>query len=183
MKQLVLIIGGLLLIVGIGVVVLLATGGESETPGSGDTSSNSEETELDKAPSFVFKNYAGEDVSSESFLGKPHILNSWAIWCPFCVKELTDFAQLQEEFGDAITVVSINRAESLSRAKSYTDDLGATDKMTFLMDPGDKFYKAMGGFSMPETLFVNAEGEIVRHKRGFMNLAEMQQAVADLFGL
>ena len=181
MKQLVLTIGGLLVIISVGVVVLLATGGESEITPQGTTPTGN--TKVIKAPSFVFENYDGEEISSESFLGKPHILNSWAIWCPFCVKELTDFAQLQEEFGDAITVVSINRAESLSRAKSYTDDLGATDKMTFLMDPGDKFYKAIGGFSMPETLFVNGEGEIVRHKRGFMNLAEMQQAIHDLFGI
>ena len=181
MKQLVLIIGGLLVIVGIGVVILVVSGGEPEITEQKSTSSVN--TKLAKAPSFVFKNYEGEEVSSESFLGKPHILNSWAVWCPFCVKELRDFVKLQEEFSEDITVVAINRAESLSKAKKYTDDLGTTNSMLFLMDPGDKFYKAIGGFSMPETLFVNAEGEIVRHRRGFMDFAEMQQAVHDLFDL
>ena len=182
MKFAIFIIGGLLVLGGVGAVVLSFTGGESDTQ-SKDTTVSEKTKNGPKAPSFVFKNYDGEEVSSESFLGKPYILNSWAVWCPFCVQELPDFGKLQEEFGDSITIVAINRAESLSRAKKYTDEQNTTGSMIFLLDPRDSFYKAIGGFSMPETLFVSAEGEILLHKRGFMRLSEMQGHVNNLFGL
>ena len=181
MKQFSIVIIVLLAIVGIGAGIIIFSGGDNdpnvvsseETMGMGG----------EMAPAFALKNYEGEEISSDSFLGKPHILNTWAVWCPFCVEELKDFAKLQEEFGDAITIVSINRAESLSKAKTYTDDLGVSDSIVFLMDPSDSFYKSIGAFTMPETLFVSAEGKVLRHKRGFMRLAEMEQAVRDLFGL
>jgi len=38
-----------------------------------------------------------------------------------------------------------------------------------------KIYKSIGGFSMPETIFVNSNGEIVVHKRGPMELGEMRE--------
>ncbi len=45
--------------------------------------------------------------------------------------------------------------------------------MTFLLDSKDAFYKSIGGFSMPETLFADADGNVIVHKRGPMALDEM----------
>ena len=66
---------------------------------------------------------------------------------------------------------------SLEKAKSYTDELGISEDMLFLLDRSDSFYKSIGGFSMPETIFVNGDGEIVVHKRGPMELDEMREHV------
>lgn len=119
--------------------------------------------------------YEGSEIPLERFRGRPLVINSWAVWCPFCREELPDFAELQKEFGDKITVIAIDRQESLAKAKSYTDELGITDNMLFLLDPQDAFYKSIGGFSMPETIFVNSDGDIVVHKRGPMELEEMRE--------
>ena len=86
-----------------------------------------------------------------------------------------DFATLQQEFGDKVIVLAIDRQESLEKAKGFTDELGITDDMLFLLDPSDSFYKTIGGFSMPETVFLNGAGEIVVHKRGPMELDEMRE--------
>ncbi len=125
-------------------------------------------------------NYQGNEVSLETFRGQPLVINSWAVWCPFCRKELPDFAQLQKEFADEVVVIAIDRRESLEKAKSYTDELGITDDMVFLLDPSDSFYKSIGGFSMPETIFVNNKGEIMVHKRGPMELDEMREHTNNL---
>lgn len=135
---------------------------------------------FDKAPEFTLKDYNGNDISFSDFQGKITVVNSWAVWCPFCVKELPEFARLQEEFGDEIVVIAIDRAESLEKVKGFTDPLGVTDKFVFLLDPRDSFYKSIGGFAMPETIFVDAEGFIRIHKRGPMSLKEMREKVLEV---
>lgn len=136
-----------------------------------------ENTKYDKIPDLSFEDYAGNAFSLSDLRGKPHVVNAWAVWCPFCKAELEDFALLQEEFGDKIVVVAIDRQESLAKAKGFTDEIGVTQKMTFLLDPKDAFYKSIGGFSMPETIFVDKNGNIIVHKRGPMALDEMRQKV------
>ena len=131
-------------------------------------------TDKDRLPAFVLEDYSGNTISSEDFLGKPMVINSWAVWCPFCKKELADFATLQQEFSD-IVVIAVDRQGTLEKAKGFTDSIGVTDKMTFLLDSKDSFYKSIGGFAMPETIFVNSKGEIVLHKRGPMELDEMRE--------
>lgn len=133
-------------------------------------------SDLDRLASIELTDYAGNSVSLAEYRGKPLVINAWAAWCPFCRQELPDFAALQGEFAD-IAVIAIDRAESKDVAKGYTDQLGISEKMILLLDPGDGFYKNIGGFSMPETIFVDSHGAIVFHKRGPLTLDEMKAAV------
>lgn len=128
------------------------------------------------APNFVLPDYAGNPVRFSDFEGKIAVINAWAVWCPFCRKELADFAALQKAFPD-IAVIAVDRAESLEKAKTFTDSLGITHEMIFLLDPEDMFYRSIGGFSMPETIFTDKEGKIRFHKRGPMPFEEMKQEV------
>jgi len=141
------------------------------------------QTELEKAPDFALQNYDGKTVRPADFSGKPLIINSWAAWCPFCRKELVDFATVQKEFGDKVIFIAVDRAESLDVAKRYTDELGVTENMVFLLDPSDSFYQSIGGFSMPETIFVDSNSNIVFHKRGPMDTEEIRMRVKELFQL
>jgi len=144
---------------------------------SNDQPSTQSQESFDKAPNFSLKDYSGNTVSLSDFLGKPLVINSWAAWCPFCVDELPDFAEVQQEFGDRVVIIAIDRAEPISTAKKYTDDLGVTNDLVFLLDPTDSFYKSIGGFSMPETIFVDQEGNIRDHKRGPMDANEIRQKI------
>ncbi|MEX2028913.1 MAG: TlpA disulfide reductase family protein [Candidatus Paceibacterota bacterium] len=166
MKKYLIIIVGLVALGGI-VIFLSAERGGVDTESSGSA--------FDAFATISLVDYEGNTVSLEEFRGKPLVINSWAVWCPFCREELPDFAELQEEFGDKITVIAIDRQESLKKAKGYTDELGITDDMLFLLDSSDSFYKSIGGFSMPETIFVNSAGEIIVQKRGPMELEEMRE--------
>jgi len=142
---------------------------------------------LDKKEAALFDitltNYNGEIVQLQDFIGTPLVINSWAAWCPFCVKELSDFVTAQKEFGDTVVIIAVNRGESLKTAREYTDDLNISEDLVFLMDPDDKFYKNIGGFSMPETIFVDETGVTKIHKRGFMSLEEMQEKINDLLSV
>lgn len=134
------------------------------------------------APDFSLKDYADREVKLSDFKGKNLVINSWASWCPFCKDELLDFAAVQKEFGEKFVTIVINRAESPEVAKKYSDDLGITGKLIFLMDPSDSFYQTIGGFSMPETIFVDKEGFIRGHRRGPMKAEETRRRVQQLLG-
>lgn len=166
------IIGSIGIIVAIGLIVFVLVSLTNDTP---DTKQNTSALAL--FGDIELKDYDGNTVTLDDFKRRPLVVNSWAVWCPFCVKELADFAELQKEFGDRIVVIAIDRQEPLEKVKGFTDGLGITNDVLFLLDRPDTFYKSIGGFSMPETLFINVDGEIVVHKRGPMDLEEMRTHV------
>lgn len=127
-----------------------------------------------------FTDLAGNPVALSDYSGRVRVVNSWASWCPFCVNELPDFNELAREYSDEeVVVLAINRNESAVTARAFIDSVGGLDDVIFIQDPDDVFYRRIGGFSMPETVFYDAAGNISFHKRGFMTLAEMQTHTED----
>lgn len=125
--------------------------------------------------------YSGRNMTLADYQAKgPVVINAWATWCPFCTSELSTFADAQQEYKDRLTIIAIDRAESRSTAKQFSDQLGISDKLTFLLDPGDAFYRSIGGFTMPETIFVSRSGTLVEHKRGPLTADELSQKLANL---
>jgi len=138
------------------------------------------QAQFEKAPDFALQDYDGKTVRLADFTGKPMVINSWAAWCPFCRKELPDFVTAQKEFGDQVVIIAIDRQESLTVAKGFTDEQGTTNDLIFLLDPKDSFYQSIAGFSMPETIFVDSSGKIVFHKRGPMDINEIRERIQQL---
>ncbi|MCI0619710.1 TlpA family protein disulfide reductase [Candidatus Wolfebacteria bacterium] len=159
---------------GIGLIIIVA-GVLFFSASDRSVDTKADKSDFDTFASASLIGYNGNKVSLEEFRGRPLVINSWAVWCPFCRNELRDFAELQKEFKNEITVIAIDRQEPFAKAKGYTDELGITNDMLFLLDPSDSFYKSIGGFSMPETIFVDSGGSIIVHKRGPMELDEMRE--------
>ena len=170
----------------IGIIVVIIGGGfflsQSSSPSLQDGGEGAEQVkeQARQVPDLSFQDYSGNTVKLRDFTGTPLVVNSWAVWCPFCVKELADFAQVKKELDDQFVFIAVDRAESLELVKSFTDDLGVTDDLLFVLDPRDSFYRAIGGFSMPETIFVNRDGEIVLHKRGPMSADEFREKIQSI---
>lgn len=111
------------------VLVIILAGALLFTFGTGQDVPSSEKSQTADArllPDLTFSDYEGNEVTLHDFIGTPLVVNTWASWCPFCLHEMPDFAEAQKEFGDKVTIILINRAESLNTAKTYTDDLGVT---------------------------------------------------------
>ncbi len=148
--------------------------------GKNTATQNDSSAKYDKVPDFRLQDYNGKTITLADFTGKPTVINSWAAWCPFCRKELVDFAAAQKEFGENVVIIAIDRAESREVAKKYSDEFGVTDDLIFLLDPSDLFYQSIGGFSMPETIFIDKSGNIVERKRGPMDINEIRQKIKKL---
>ncbi|MBP9757556.1 MAG: TlpA family protein disulfide reductase [Candidatus Pacebacteria bacterium] len=128
----------------------------------------------------VLKDYSGTDVRLSQFKREILVVHAWATWCTYCGEELKNLAILKKKYGDNILILAPNRAESVHVAKPFTDALGLDDSITYLLDADDAFYRSISGYAMPETLFINDRGEVFFHQRGPMNIAEVEQKIAEL---
>lgn len=139
------------------------------------------------APEFTRQTLTGQTVTVSQFRGqKAVIINSWAVWCPFCVQELSDFAALAREYPNDLVILAVDRGEPEGSQRAYLTSLQGQNllesPLVFLTDPGDEVYRLLGGFGMPVSVFVNKGGEVVFVKNGPMTLDEMRARTRDMLG-
>lgn len=144
------------------------------TPPPADESTFREEYAL------VLKDYAGNDVEFSDYRREILIVYAWASWCPYCGKELEYLSELKSRYGDELSIVAVNRAEPLVDAKDFTDKLTGMDRLVLLLDQNDSLFKEIGGYAMPETVFINSRGDIVYHQRGPIKPEEVDAKVSEL---
>lgn len=125
----------------------------------------------------VLKDYEGSDVRLSDFKREMLVVHAWATWCTYCGEEIKNLATLKNKYGDRILILAPNRAEPVQVAKPFSDSLALGERVMFLLDPKDEFYKSVEGYAMPETLFINDRGEILFHQRGPMNIAEVEEKI------
>lgn len=136
------------------------------------------------APDFELQKYDGTLIRLANFRGKtPVMLNFWAGWCPYCLEEMPAMAAMQEEFGDKLAVVAVNRGQKLEAAKRFTDALNLSDVFTIVLDPKDKQFGRYNGIAMPTTFFIDRDGVIKEEKIGPMDSKEMREKIRTNFGL
>lgn len=130
--------------------------------------------------SLTLKDYDGNDVRLSEYKREVLVIHSWATWCTYCADELRNLATLKKKYGKNILILAPNRAESIHTSKPFSDALGLGDSITYLLDPEDAFYKSIGGYAMPETLFINDRGEVFFQQRGPMIISEVEQKISEL---
>ncbi len=185
------IVGGAVLLLWIGGVLGNQGGGEGiedalvlDTPpaeGRGELQVGTQKGQL--APDFEISDYNGSRHSLSDFRGQVVYVNFWATWCTPCLIEMPDIAALQEEFGDELAIITVNRRESLDAAQTYFENLPLLDGgagVSFTvdgMDPDDTLYDLYRAFAMPTSFFVDPDGVISIVGHGLISLDQMRTAV------
>ncbi len=121
-----------------------------------------------------YRDLDGNPVDLASFRGKPLVVNAWATWMPFSQTELPLLASMQEQYGDRVTILAINRMEDTILIRSFLETFGIKQEgLIFLTDPTDFFYRAIDGYAMPETIFYRSDGVIQNHVRGTLTESDL----------
>ena len=128
----------------------------------------------------VLSDYNGKPVHLYDYRRQVLIAYAWASWCPYCGSEIEGLAQLKKTYGDNVQIVAINRAEPLATARAYTNALTDTNGIVFLLDPTDSFFKEIGGYAMPEMVFIDSSGTIIYHQRGPIRMEDVQAEIEKL---
>ena len=128
----------------------------------------------DAASDFTLPNLAGEQVSLGSFNGNQNVLLVFGTtWCPYCVSEIPELNQLQEELGSGLKILSVYVQEKASKVKPFTEK--KTVKYELLIDqPGD-VARAYGVRGIPAVFFIDKSGMIRHSSTGALDLEEIRE--------
>lgn len=130
------------------------------------------------APELELQDLAGNPVELSDYRGKYLIVNFWATWCEPCTREWPDLAILGERLidRDDVVVLAISVDKELSDISPYLARMGLSDtSVTILNDPSGVAHQTFGSEKIPDTYFVNREGEI---ESVFVNIRQWGRAKA-----
>ncbi|KAA1425113.1 TlpA family protein disulfide reductase [Mumia zhuanghuii] len=106
----------------------------------------------------------GAPVSLPGLPATPTVINVWATWCGPCRDELPHLARLHAEAGDELAVLGINfRDPDPAGALELAKETGVTYPL--VSDPEQSVAKDLGVVGLPQTVFVDAAGEVVATER------------------
>ena len=66
-----------------------------------------DQTPLDTLAGLNLPVFGGKTLDIKALKGKPVVINFWATWCPPCIREMPDLANLARELGDDATIIGI----------------------------------------------------------------------------
>lgn len=137
---------------------------------SEETSSDTAE-EVIMAPDFTVYDAEGNPVKLSDFSGKPVVINFWATWCGYCVKEMPAFEKAYAQYGDEVVFMVINvtdgQQETKEDAVKFIEENGYTFPVYYDTDLSATM--AYGAWSLPATGFVTESGVFAGGQLGAMS--------------
>lgn len=131
-----------------------------------------------QAPELNLQDLDGNPVALSDYRGKYLVVNFWATWCEPCTREWPDLAILGERLDgrDDVVVLAISVDKQLADIPPYMTRMGLSDTVvTVLHDPSGVAHETFGSEKIPDTYFVNREGEI---EALFVNIRQWGRANA-----
>lgn len=125
---------------------------------------------------------AGQAVSLLPLSSDYLVVMTWASWSPFTGPDIETLNRLAGEYlSTQVQFVAMNRAEPISQAKRALLNLPSlNDNLRLVYDTNDNFYRATGGYAMPETVIFNRSGDIIWHERRQLSYDDLKQALEQL---
>lgn len=136
----------------------------------------------DRLPDVAVSDVDGQPVVLADHRGAPMVVNFWFSRCAPCRRELRDFATVHAEVGDRVRFVGVDPFDTVDTMVAFAEERGVTYEL--LRDVGDHDARLLtdelGLVAYPVTLFVDADGRIVR-RTGELDAGELRAAISELF--
>lgn len=170
-----------------GLAVLLLDGGDDDptelSQGSTDGAFDPDGVEAsgDVAPDVTFRYLRGSGPDQpegrfSDFLGTPVVVNFFAEWCAPCVAEMPAIQEVFEEYAGEVAFLGINTNDTTDNARRIVRRTGVTYTIAH-DESGEGVLAAFEGYVMPTTVFLDADGRVVRVWSGQIEADELRQVI------
>lgn len=124
----------------------------------------SQRVESGSAPDFAVTTYAGDTFRLSDYVGTPIVLNFWASWCETCKDEQPLLERSWRKNKDDVLFFGLSHLDQDENARKWL----ATYSVTYpnALDMGGKVYNAYHVQGVPETFFIDANGNVVDYYVG-----------------
>lgn len=121
----------------------------------------SEEEDKYPAPDFSLEDIKGKKVKLSDYKGKIVFLNFWALWCPYCIKEMPDLNSANSKLikEDDAVVLTVNVMDSKEKVKKFVADKGLS--LPVLLDSDGKVADMYRITGYPTTYVIGKDGAIL----------------------
>lgn len=112
------------------------------------------------------------------FRGTPTVVNLWFSNCAPCRRELRDFAAVDAAVGASVQFVGVNPFDTVDVMERFAGERGV--EYPLWRDTERALSDELGIVGYPVTLFVSADGEILR-QTGEIDADELRETIEELF--
>ena len=111
-------------------------------------------------PDFVLTTFEGQEITSDDIQGKVVLINFWASWCKPCEQEAPELQKAWEQYQSSGEVVflGIDYVDTTNEALAYIERFSISYPNG--PDLGTRIAQAFRLRGVPETFFLNRDGEI-----------------------
>jgi thiol-disulfide isomerase/thioredoxin len=174
------------------VTVLLAACGGTVSTLSGVSPVSPSEAELPRASGdFEIAVYGGQEVLGGDRVGfddvldldKPVVLNLWAGLCPPCRLEMPEFQVVYDQYEEQIVLVGLD-VGPLTNLGTSEEGLRLVEELGITYPTGTTEYAGIVAeyqlLGMPTTVFITADGRILRTWTGLLTGEKLAELVEEL---
>jgi cytochrome c biogenesis protein CcmG/thiol:disulfide interchange protein DsbE len=129
------------------------------------------------------KTFEGKVVRLADLRGRPVVLDFWATWCRPCRAAMPHLDAVQKRFGDGRLVViglSVDDADENQDVRRFARNLGVSFRLGMANEKVLDLYGPIR--SLPTTVFINRQGEVVRRVKGYIDSETLDSYVIELVG-
>ncbi len=123
--------------------------------------------------------HVGEEFALAQLRGKTVVLNFWATWCPPCIQEMPELAELHHEIlpRDG-TVIGIG-IDTPSNIRQFAENKPMPYPLLVAGMGGSELSKRFGNEvgALPFTTVIDQQGRIAHRKLGRIRLSELRSQV------
>ena len=115
------------------------------------------------AVDFSVLDSSGNSVNLKNYFGKPIIVNFWATWCGPCKSELPAFNSIYSKYKDKVEILMVNLTDGSRDTVDSVKEFVKENNFSFpvFYDTEYNASNTYGVYSIPVTLFINKEGNII----------------------
>lgn len=143
------------------------TGCQSEGPAAPEAQQDSQ-TSIDStkmrgavkgqpAPDASLALLDGSEKNVSDFQGGVTVLNFWATWCPYCIKEMPSLQKIRENYPE-VNVVLVNCGEDEDTVASFVEQQGYD--FVWALDADYEVQRAYPTSGIPYTVVIDAQGTV-----------------------